>query len=116
CSGSDATPRNRQAAAGGEPARTEPVPHSATPPDAPAFTGNLMIITIDTLRADRVNPKTMPTLAAFPKDATWFTHVYPQAPNTPRSFPSFLTSRFPSQIKWVKESLNFSPILDENET
>ena len=28
-----------------------------------------------------------------------FKHAYSQAPNTPRSVPSFLTSRYPSQVK-----------------
>jgi arylsulfatase A-like enzyme len=75
--------------------------------------GNLLVITIDTLRADRVNEKRMPRLAAFARQAVGFTHAYAQAPNTPRSFPSFLTSRFPSEVKWVRMNMNF-PILRES--
>jgi arylsulfatase A-like enzyme len=77
--------------------------------------GNLLVITIDTLRVDRVNDKVMPNLAAFAKQAVRFTHAYAQAPNTPRSFPSFLTSRFPSEVKWVRMNMNFPPIADAPE-
>jgi arylsulfatase A-like enzyme len=93
------------------PAVVEP----ARPP-ALRFDGNLLVITIDTLRADRLNPKVMPHVSAFADGATRFTNAYAQAPNTPRSFPSFLTSRYPSRIKWRHQSYNFSPITDENTT
>ena len=36
------------------------------------------------------------------KQAVSFSHAYAQAPNTPRSFPSFLTSRFPSEVRWAE--------------
>ena len=83
-----------------------------------AWKGNILVITIDTLRADRVNEKQMPRLSAFRKQAVAFTHAYAQAPNTPRSFPSFLTSRFPSEVKWVRMNMNFPTIRDvpENTT
>jgi len=41
-----------------------------------------------------------------------FSHARAQAPNTPRSFPSFLTSRYPSEVRWQKQSLNFPPMLE----
>jgi arylsulfatase A-like enzyme len=75
--------------------------------------GNLLIITIDTLRADRLDEKHMPRLAAFAKDAVVFTRAYAQAPNTPRSFPSFLTSRYPSEVRWVNTMRRF-PLLTES--
>jgi arylsulfatase A-like enzyme len=77
-----------------------------------AWKGNLLVITIDTLRADRLNPTIMPRASAFAKQAVVFSRAYSQAPNTPRSFPSFLTSRFPSEVKWVRMAANFSPIQD----
>src|SRR5205085_9700870 len=77
------------------------------------WNGNVLFITIDTLRADRFTPKVMPRVSAFAKDAVVFTHAYAQAPNTPRSFPSFLTSRFPSEVKWVRMMAQFSPLVDD---
>jgi arylsulfatase A-like enzyme len=76
------------------------------------FQGNLIVITVDTLRADRLDEKVMPNLARLAKDSVVFTHVWAQAPNTPRSFPSFLTSRFPSEIKWARPMAPFSPLTD----
>src|SRR5262249_30014292 len=43
------------------------------------FDGNLVVITIDTLRADRVNDRVMPHLNAFARSATWFQNAYAQA-------------------------------------
>jgi arylsulfatase A-like enzyme len=55
------------------------------------WTGNWLIITVDTLRADRINAKTAPTLSKLAQEGVHFANVYAQAPNTPRSFPSFVT-------------------------
>lgn len=78
------------------------------------FDGNLLIVTVDSLRTDRVSPERMPNLAAYAKDAVVFENVYAQAPNTPRSFPSILTGRYPSHVRWARQNANFSPILPEN--
>jgi arylsulfatase A-like enzyme len=80
-----------------------------------SWKGNLLIITIDTLRADRLSEQLTPRLAAFAGDAVRFTRAYAQAPNTPRSFPSFLTSRFPAEVRWLRLVANFSPIIDAPE-
>ncbi len=77
-----------------------------------SWKGNLVVITIDTLRADRLNPKVMPHVAAFAKNGVVFTHAYAQAPNTPRSFPSIFTSRYPSRVKWARPLSPFSPLVD----
>ncbi|HEY7953675.1 MAG TPA: sulfatase-like hydrolase/transferase [Polyangia bacterium] len=77
--------------------------------------GNLLVITIDTLRADRLDEKHMPHLWALAQKSARFTHAYAQAPNTPRSFPSFLTSRYPSEVRWVKEDVNFPKLKDTAE-
>jgi arylsulfatase A-like enzyme len=79
------------------------------------WTGNLVVITIDTLRADRLNDKLMPRLSKLAAKSVRFTRAYAQAPNTPRSFPSFLTSRFPSQVKWTSANRNFPAITDVKE-
>ena len=105
-----------------------PAPSPAgTPASAPAvlpapsgkparFAGNWLIITIDTLRADRIKPDIAPVLSELAGRGTHFTQVYAQAPNTPRSFPSFLTSRLPSEVHFVKQSLNFSPLTGKDAT
>ncbi len=72
---------------------------------------NILVITIDTLRADRLDEKHMPRAAALAAQGVQFSHAYAQAPNTPRSFPSFLTARLPSQVKWVTKNANFPPVL-----
>jgi arylsulfatase A-like enzyme len=109
CDGSDAPVDKPRAAAR---------PASSPLAARTAWKGNLLVITIDTLRADRVNAKTAPHLYQFMQQAVSFTHAYAQAPNTPRSFPSFLTSRFPSEVRWTRQMMNFPPMLetDDNTT
>lgn len=77
---------------------------------------NLLLVTIDALRADRVGPDLTPRLHALAERGVRFKRVWAQAPNTPRSFPSVLTSRYPSQVGWAQQFKNYSPILDDNET
>jgi arylsulfatase A-like enzyme len=90
-----------------------------------AFSGNILIIAIDAVRADRLGVagytrrggKTLtPNIDAVANRGTYFRRVWAQAPNTPRSFPSIVTSRHPSEIAWKKRSLNYSPILPTNQT
>jgi len=89
------------------------------------FTGNILIVTIDALRADRLGvggygrpagKSLTPTLDALAGRGAYFKRAWAQAPNTPRSFPAIVTSRYPSEIAWQKQSLNYSPILPSNET
>jgi arylsulfatase A-like enzyme len=94
-------------------------PEPASPAAAQmTWKGSLLVITIDTLRADRVNPETAPHLYQLMRQSVAFSHAYAQAPNTPRSFPSFLTSRYPSQVRWQRLVMNFPPMLetDDNTT
>jgi hypothetical protein len=116
CQGGDATPT----AASAEPATASPAPTRQG-----AFSGNILIIAIDALRADRLGVagyhrppgrSLTPTLDAIAERGTRFTHVWAQAPNTPRSFPSLVTSRYPSEIAWQKQSLNYSNLLPSNHT
>lgn len=106
----------------------EPIaPPSAPQPSAPVvmekpasgsaiWKGNWLIITVDTLRADRISEQVAPNLSQLAKKGVLFTNTYAQAPNTPRSFPSFLTSRLPSEVHFVKQSLNFSPLTGKDPT
>ncbi len=90
-----------------------------------AFGGNILIVSIDALRADRLgvagyrkrqNRSLTPNLDALAQQGAYFRRVWSQAPNTPRSFPSLLTGRLPSEVAWVQRSLNYSPIAPTNET
>lgn len=91
----------------------------------PAWTGNLLLVTIDALRADRLGvagyerPKgksLTPNLDTLARRGAYFRRVWSQAPNTPRSFPSILTSRHPSAIRWDNPGVNYPVVLPENHT
>jgi arylsulfatase A-like enzyme len=101
------------------------------PPPAPAGSGaalaagkNVLLIFIDTLRFDRLGiagyrragGSLTPRLDQFAHQAVVFRNAYAQAPNTPRSVPSFLTSRYPSQVKVDKKFKNYATVLDDNDT
>jgi len=119
CVGGDAQPEAPPPAAAGTDA---PAPEAA----AAALSGgkNVLVIFVDTLRFDRLGvagyrrdgASLTPRLDAFAGQAVVFTHAYAQAPNTPRSVPSFLTSRYPSQVKVDKQFKNYATVLDDNDT
>lgn len=121
CNGADALPP--EAAVEPQPGKT---PGDATNPAAPKFawTGNIVIIAVDTLRADRLGvtgyqrsgKSITPNMDALAKRGVWFTHAYSQAPRTPTSFPSIFTSRYPSRIKFVKAFDNYPKITEDNVT
>ncbi len=101
------------------------LPVEPVPARAGAFSGNILIIALDATRADRLGVagygrpegrSLTPNLDALAKRGAYFRRVWAQAPNTPRSFPSFVTSRYPSEIAWQKRSLNYSPLLPSNRT
>jgi len=116
CIGGD---RTSAAATAATPAPGNP---AAPPPPAFSFDGNVVILFIDTLRADRLgvagyrrdDKSLTPNIDKFAKQAVYFTRVYAQAPNTPRSFPSIFTSRYPSQIHVDKKFANYSDLDADN--
>ncbi len=57
-----------------------------------------------------------PTLDALAKRGAYFRRAWSEAPNTPRSFPSILTSRYPSDIAWDKPTVNYPNLLPSNVT
>jgi choline-sulfatase len=83
---------------------------------------SVVIIAVDTLRADRLGvagykrdgKSLTPVLDRLAGQGAYFTRVWAQAPNTPRSFPSVLASKYPSQIKVDKDFQNYPDPLDEN--
>ncbi len=85
-------------------------------PAGPAtFSGNLVLITIDALRADRTaagggKDELTPNLDALAARSITFTNAHAHAPNTPRSFPATLLSRAPSLIRWQNPLLNYPPL------
>lgn len=87
---------------------------------------NVVVIFVDTLRFDRLGisgyrregKSLTPRIDAFAASSVVFDHAYAQAPNTPRSVPSFLASRYPSQIALADGDplANYPTISDENDT
>ena len=104
------------------PAPAPPAAQAAAP--AAAHAKNVLVIFIDTLRFDRLGisgykragKSLTPRLDAFADQAVVFRRAFAQAPNTPRSVPSFLTSRYPSQLKVDKKFKNYATVLDDNDT
>jgi arylsulfatase A-like enzyme len=108
--------------------RVTPVEVADTPEPEPEDTdfkldqGNLLIIAVDTLRADRLGAagyrrddiSLTPRLDQLIAESSWFSRAYAQAPNTPRSFPSMFASLWPSQVVVDKEFTNYPNVQDEN--
>ena len=84
----------------------------------------MLVIFIDTLRFDRLGiagyrrdgKSLTPRLDELAAQSVMFTHAYAQSPNTPRSVPSFLTSRYSSQVKVDKKFKDYATVLDDNDT
>ena len=121
CEGGDATVASASPAegSGGAP------PAPARRRSGDAFAGNILIVSIDALRADRLgvagyrrrgDKSLTPHLDGLAQRGAYFRRAWSQAPNTPRSFPSLLTGRLPADVAWVQRSLNYSPIAPANET
>ncbi len=87
--------------------------------------GNIVLIAVDTLRADRLGvagytrrggKSLTPRIDDLARRGVHFTHAYAQSPHTPRSFPSLFTSRFPSRIQWDKSFANYPRLEPSNLT
>lgn len=84
---------------------------------------NVLIIFVDTLRYDRLGiagyrragQSLTPRLDALAAQSVVFQRAFAHAPNTPRSVPSMLASRYPSQIKVDKRFKNYPAVLDDND-
>jgi arylsulfatase A-like enzyme len=125
CEGGDAQGSATAQADGAGEAGGSAAPPAKVTPRADAFKGNLLIVTIDALRADRLGvagygrpqgKSLTPTLDGLARKGAYFRRVWSHAPNTPRSFPSILTGRYPSDIAWDKPTVNYPNLLPSNQT
>lgn len=110
CAAGDAQPRR----AGGAPATAAARRASA----APALARNLLVICIDTLRADMLgvagNQRGLtPTLDGWARRGAFFARAYAQGPNTPQSFPSIFTSQYPSRVPLLERFTGYPQIKPE---
>ncbi len=124
CEGGDAKP----AAAGPHASATAPADSAALAPIKPradGWKGNILIVTIDAFRADRLGVagygrppgrSLTPTLDALARRGAYFRRVWSQAPNTPRSFPAIVTGRYPTDIAFDKPTVNYPNLLPTNHT
>ncbi|WP_227134522.1 sulfatase-like hydrolase/transferase [Halorubellus salinus] len=55
---------------------------------------NVALVTVDSLRVDRIAPRVMPETRAFADDAVEFTECVANGPSTPASFPAIHASRY----------------------
>jgi choline-sulfatase len=103
-----------------------PAPTAPKQANKPALSGgkNVVVIFVDTLRYDKLGiagyqrdgKSLTPRIDQLAKESVVFERAYAQAPNTPRSVPSFMTSHFPSQVKVDKKFKDYATILDDNDT
>jgi arylsulfatase A-like enzyme len=101
----------------GGDAHAAPEPSPAVPAQGGFhFRGNVVFVFIDTLRAERLDPRVMPNLDALARRGVRFQRAYAQAPGTSRSVPSLLTSRLPSQVSWADSYRDFPALLLDNRT
>jgi arylsulfatase A-like enzyme len=125
CEGGDAkpiaaAPKSTAGEATGDAAALAPIR-----PRADGWKGNILIVTIDAFRGDRLGvagygrppgQSLTPTLDALARRGAYFRRVWSQAPNTPRSFPSIVTGRYPTDIAFDKPTVNYPNLLPTNHT
>jgi choline-sulfatase len=124
CEGGDARPRPRP--------RSKPAPSSTgaakgtaaagakgtAAASPPRFDGNLLIVVIDTLRADKVGALggkggLTPNLDRLASKGVLFARALGQGPNTPQSFPSFFTSLYPSRVPFRQKGVGYPELKPE---
>jgi arylsulfatase A-like enzyme len=100
------------------PSRRGPAKPGAAAVKLPRFDGNLLLICIDTLRADRLGVagnqgKLTPNLDALASEGVYFANAFAQGPNTPQSFPSIFTSLYPSRVPYRKTFTGYPEVKPE---
>ena len=89
------------------------------PPAALPHVDSLVLVTVDSLRADRLGVygyarPTTPALDAFAARAMRYANAYAPASFTPKSIPTLITGRHPGEV-W-RDWTHFSHFLDRNVT
>jgi arylsulfatase A-like enzyme len=108
---------------GGDPGLDDPPPDPRFVAPLPAgipSDANVLLITIDTLRADHVGAygyqrATTPVLDALANDGIVFRNAWAHAPSTRYSIPAILTGRYPLAVRY-DHSVAGWPGLDERAT
>lgn len=111
CNDHDATATPRRSA-----------PAAMPPPDSLIKRPNILLITVDALRADHVSAygykrRTTPALDALAAgpDGVLFRSAWAHAPSTRYSVPAILTGRYPSTVAWGPPHVHWPPeVLPEN--
>jgi arylsulfatase A-like enzyme len=90
------------------------------PPGAPRAP-NLVLVTVDALRADHLGTygytrPTSPNLDRLATRAVVFEDAVAQGPGTFESLPSLLTSRYPYRVSYLERSTSPPPLSPENRT
>ncbi len=104
-----------------EPPPPPPPTHPGSPDSeekastAPAFKGNILLVCIDTLRADRLGVMghgggLTPVMDELARGGVLFSRAFAQGPNTPQSFPSIFTSLYTRRVP-VKKRFTGYPAL-----
>lgn len=109
CIGGDATARP-----------TPPAPFAAVPPSVPRDL-DVLLVTIDTLRADHVGAygyrrATTPRLDELAARGAVFDNAWAHAPSTRYSIPAILTGRYPLEVDYVDIPREWPGIADSNTT
>jgi len=76
------------------------------------FDGNLLLVCIDTLRADKLGVMgntdgLTPNLDRLARQGVLFSRTLAQGPNTPQSFPAIFTSTYPGRIPFRKQFVGY---------
>ncbi|MFH1132576.1 MAG: sulfatase-like hydrolase/transferase, partial [Pseudomonadota bacterium] len=83
-----------------------------------SFGGNVLLICVDTLRADMLGALgnedgLTPNMDRLAKEGVLFAHAISQGANTPQSFPSIFTSLNPTRIPFVKTLTGYPQLKEE---
>jgi choline-sulfatase len=109
CVGGDARRRSARRPAVASPAKSggPATTKKVSKPQALAAGHNVLVVCVDTLRADVLGAaghpdKLTPVIDRLAARGLYFRRAYAQAANTPQSFPSVFTSRYPPRVPYVK--------------
>lgn len=117
CLGGDAKVRRKKPRPP-KPAAPEGSSASSQPTSQKTFEGNVLLVCVDTLRADKLGvmgnqASLTPNLDRLARGGVLFRRAYTQAANTPQSFPSIFTSLYPTRIPFRKRFTGYPVVKPE---